>query len=266
MKQVTLDIFLILCLLVSACTGPTTLSSTSANTSAPVVQTLLPVPSSHFILEHDQAIAYSYEVLLQQGIEPRPGVSRAGTSFAIVRFPNDDQGVFVAIGLYGIARGYQFLYRIDGDQVELVEPIRQSQLVWGLEDAQGTKSEIEFLDQLIRASNSSRQTFKVTGVGHAGSGLWDEGYFEILQVTSNGLRVIFTGVETSTNSTTFNIHNQYQYVDLDGDGNKEIIEDSEYCEYRIEPSTWAKQDLGCNQSRKVYHFDGVIYKAEGDTI
>ena len=83
--------------------------------------------------------------------------------------------------------------------------------------------------------------------------------FEILAVTDNGLQELFTGVEFVTNSSTFDSYNEYQFTDLDGDGNQEIIETIEDCEYRISEDTWEREDLDCQQFQRIYRFDGTRY-------
>ncbi len=211
-------------------------------------------------------IDYSYNLLVEKGLEPA-GLSYDTADFAIVQFLNGNQGVFVAIGVFGIARGYQLLYRIENEQFELIEPIRTGRYVWGLKSAQNEKRgsaqvDIEFLDIFAQKNSKWQDILKVTGAGHAGTGLWDDGYFEILAVTDNGLQELFKGVEFVTNSTTFDSYREYQFTDLDGDGSQEIVEAVENCEYRISKDTWKREDLGCQQSQTVYKFDGTRYVSE----
>ncbi len=206
------------------------------------------------------AIAYSYKLVLQKGLEPNLGYEAA--NFALVRFPNGAPGAFVALGATGITRGYQILYRIRNNQLELVQ-LTPTGICWGVRSLRGSisdfKTDIEFLDLFATTKTRPQQIIKVTGAGHAGSGLWDDGYFQVLAITENGFSEIFTGLEATTNMTTFDTHHQYQFVDLDGDGNKEIIEDEKRCDYRLDIANGEKRDLGCTTSRKTFRFDGTRY-------
>jgi len=214
----------------------------------------------------DTIVDYSYNLLVEKGIEPA-GLSYDTSDFATVEFPDGKPGVFVTIGVSGIDRGYQLLYRIEKEQFELIEPIRAGRYIWGLQSGQNEKRtlaqvDIELLDIFAKENSEWQDILKVTGAGHAGVGLWDDGYFEILAVTNNGLQELFTGVEFTTNSTTKDDFHEYQFIDLDGDGNQEIVETIETCEYRINKDTWSREDLGCQQFQVIYKFDGNHYMSE----
>lgn len=200
-------------------------------------------------------IDYSYNLLVEKGIE-RAEPSYDTSDFTIVQFPSGEQGVFVTIGVFsGVERGYQLLYRIKNGRFELIEPIRTGRYAWGLKSIQNEKRasaqvDIEFLD-ILAQSSEWENVVKVTGAGHPGTGIWDDGYFEILAITDNGLQELFTGVEFITNSTNFDKYYEYQFTDLDGDGNQEVVEVIENCEYQINKETWKREDLGCQQSQQV---------------
>jgi hypothetical protein len=253
----------VLVVVLSACAGqmatPTSVASTGTST------TLIPLstPDAQLILDPAWAIEYSYEILLHRELEP--GFSYESATFAEVQFPSGSKGVFVAIGFTGPAHGYQFLYRIDDSQVGLVElSTWPPGTVWGLRSLQPSQQssaqvEIEFLSLFASDRNPPRQIIKLTGARHAGTGLWDDGCFEIIEITDEGLKGIFSGVEARINMTNSETRCQYQYVDLDGDDNKEITEECERCEYRYDPDTWEREDLGCEISHTVYTYDGTRY-------
>jgi hypothetical protein len=253
----------VLIVVLSACADQAVTPTTAPSTRAATTLTPLPTPSAQLILNPDWAIAYSYEILVHRELEP--GFSYESSTFAEVQFPSGSKGVFVAIGFTGVARGYQFLYRIDGNQVELVElSTWPPGTVWGLRSLQPTQEssaqvEIEFLNLFASDGNPPRQIIKLTGARHAGTGLWDDGCFEIIEITDEGLKGIFSGVEARINMTNSETRCQYQYIDLDSDGNKEITEECEHCEYRYDPDTWEKEDLGCEVSHTVYRYDGTRY-------
>jgi hypothetical protein len=180
-------------------------------------------------------------------------------NYAQVEFPNGDAGVFVTVGFSGIVRGYQFLYRVRGDQVELVELVSGGR-DWGIRSLQNfAKVDIEFLELFPGTSRQSGQVLKVTGAGHAGTGLWEDGYFQIISVTGDGIRVVFDGAEIEINASHQGWHRQYQYQydDLDADGYSEIIKEGQECRYQVGDEGLEKID--CQRVKKVYYFNGTEY-------
>lgn len=208
----------------------------------------------------DIAIDRAYALLLQKGLESIDTME--SSNFAFVQFPNGDSGAVVALGFSGPARGYRLLYRIRDNQLELVQLIERSGGVeWGLKSLQNSMKataqvDIEFL-QLLRDQN--KQIIKMTGATHHGTGLWDDGYFEMLVIDNDGLKEIFSGVEYSTNTLTVETRNRYQFVDLDGDGNAEIIESSECWGYLPSWTSETREKLGFVRSRQIYRFNGARY-------
>lgn len=237
--------------LVAACSlSP---EATSTASSAIVTQNL------------ESVIEHSYNLLVERGFESGK-LSYDTADYAIVQFPSGEQGVLVTLGFFGIARGYQLLYRIENEQPELIEPIRTGRYIWGLKSIQNERRDsaqvdMGFLELLASKDSKWKNIVRVTGAGHAGTGLWDDGYFEILAVTESGLQKLFTGVEFVTNSTTVDSTQQYQFTDLDDDGNQEIVETTEICEYGLS-ETGEREDLGCQQSQGIYRFNGSHYEPE----
>lgn len=205
------------------------------------------------ILSSEKAIAYSFHLLLDRGIEK--GLMYDNASYTQVKFPNGDDGAFVAIGFSGIARGYQFLYRIKSGHAEL---FNLSGWDWGIRDLQqDTRANIEFLELFPRLDN--KQVFKLIGAGHAGTGLWTHGYFQIIEITDSGVKVIFDGAEVQLAMSNGGYHRQYeyQYVDLDDDGTKEIIKRGQECQYFIDRNELKRTN--CMQINELYRFDGNEY-------
>jgi len=239
-----------------------TLVSTDLPTETPTTipattETIPSTPSVNRISNPDEVIAYSYDLLLQQDLEQGFGYDNA--NYAQVEFPNGDTGVFVAIGFSGIVRGYQFLYRIRDDQTELVELVSGG-WDWGIRSLQDfDKVDIEVLELFPGANSQPRQILKVTGAGHVGTGLWEDGYFQIISITDDGIRVIFAGAEVEINANHQGWHRQYQYQydDLDTDGYKEIIKEGEECRYQVGDEGLEKTD--CQRVSKVYYFNGTEY-------
>jgi hypothetical protein len=245
-------------------TETSAVSSSSAESSTPV-ETPLPMPSAQYILDLERAIAYSCELLVNKGLEPE--LDYQGASSTLVRFPSGDQGVFVAIGFVGIARGYQLLYRVHGHQVELVElrgPGAVEQHMWGvrsLHDSDLSAVGIEHLHLFADASGETQEVLRVVGAGHAGTGFWEDGYFEIVYVTDAGIRVVFSGAEAEINVNTQGWHRQYQYeyTDLNVDGNKEIVKTGEECVYLWEAQTESLQKTDCHDVEEIYRYNGTYF-------
>jgi hypothetical protein len=209
------------------------------------------------ILDREQAIAYSYKLLQQRGLESE--FSPDNANFALVRFPNGDQGVFVALGYFGPTHGYQFLYRIRGNEVELVDLVTEG-ANWG-DLADGKKADIEFLDLFSDIWGRPERVLKVTGSGHAGTDQGYEGIFQIIRITGAGIKVIFSGYEAyhflPPRQRGWTVHYQYEYVDLNGDGEKEIIEKGEVCYY--DNGDGGLNKLRCESLGSIYRFNGDEY-------
>jgi len=252
----------------TATEAPTAISTATSQATKLVIprltptptKTPLPIPPVQLILDSEQAIAYSYELLINKGLEP--GLHYQGASSALVRFPSGDQGVFVAIGFVGIARGYQFLYRIHERQVELVE-LLPGGYVWGmrsLHDSDLNSVDIELLYLFTDADGQAKEVLKVVGAGHAGTGLWEDGHFEILNINDNGIKVVFAGVEAASNCNAggYDKRYQYQYIDLDNDGSQEIVKEGEECEYQFSDEKGLHK-TACKDVQEVYWFNGTEY-------
>jgi hypothetical protein len=238
-----------------------TLVSNAPLTETPMTiaatKTIPPTPSASYIRNPDQAIAYSYDLLLKRGLEK--GFSYDNANYVQVEFPSGDAGVFIAIGFSGPTRGYQFLYRIRGDQVELIELIPGG-IDWGIRSLRDfNKVGIEILQLFPGTSGQSSQVLKVTGSGHAGTGLWSNGYFELISIADDGIRVVFAGAEVEINAHHQGWYReyQYQYDDLDTDGYSEIIQEGEECRYQ--GSDEGLEKIDCQRVKKVYYFDGAEY-------
>jgi hypothetical protein len=230
-----------------------TLRLQSTRTPTPVVQ---PTPSVDLILDPEKAIAHSYDLLQYRGLEL--GFSYDNANYASVHFPNGDRGAFVAIGFSGIVRGYQFLYRIRDDRVELVD-LATGDIDWGIRDLQNPyKVGFGFLELFTGIDKHSKQQLRVIGSGHHGTGLFSDGNFEIIDVTDEGMNVIFSGVEDDVAGLHEERNRYYYYSDLDADGITEIIRDGEECDsvYNVQPQ---KMEKTCKFVYEIYKFNDVKY-------
>jgi hypothetical protein len=233
-------------------TVPSTLALQPKRTPTPTMQ---PTPSAELILDANNAIAYSYDLLQYRALEH--GYSYDNANYISVQFPNGDTGAFVAIGFSSVVRGYQFLYRIRDDRVTLVNLVRGG-YDWGIRDLQYPyKVGVGFLDLFTNIPGHSKQQLRVIGAGHHGTGLFSDGNFDIIDVTEKGMKVIFSGVEEDV-AGLHEERNRYYYSDLDGDGVKEIIRDGEECD-RIYNSHTQKMEKICKFVYEIYKFDGVKY-------
>lgn len=112
---------------------------------------------------------------------------------------------------------------------------------------------------------------QVKGAGHAGTGLWLDGYFELIETTEEGIRVLFSGAHASINANPggYERHCEYAYEDLDNDGVKKIIQTGKACQLGFgENSLESKLQKTDGQAiERVFQFDGRQYveQAEGQT-
>ena len=221
-------------------------------------------PAAATILDQEGAIAHSLNLLREQAVDR----GHDNANFAEVRFPDGDRGAFVAVGFSDIAQGYQFLYRVDDGEVTLVDfiggPIDWG--IWSLRDFETVG--LTFPDLFTGEEDGDREVIQVTGAGHAGRGLWVDGYFEIIEITEEGIHVLLSGAHASINANADGFERRYTYAyeDLDGDGVKEIIQTGEECNLAFRgESGWDKSD--CQPADVVFQFDGRQYvaQAEGQT-
>jgi hypothetical protein len=175
----------------STTSTPTLAQPLAQATAAPT----LAAPSPQQILDRSQALTYTWALIRSRTYEPRSNWDAA--AYASVVFPNGDQGAFVALGTWGVASGYQVLYRIHDGKGEQVGTIRTNSVVWGIRRYRTeAPADIEFLTLFADAQGRPVAVLKVTGAGHHGTGLWDYGVFEILVIADDGLRQVFWGQET----------------------------------------------------------------------
>jgi len=214
-----------------------------------------------FVLDRNKAIQYSYNWLVENHRE-EAGFEYDGADYAQVEFPNKDKGAVVVIGASrGPLRGYTFLYRVKGDQVELVES-KTDAWDWGVRDIQsGEKAPLEVLKLYKDAKGDTISVLKITGAGHHGSGLWSIGHFQIVEITEGGLHVVFADSEAEL---SYNPHGQqwqytYKYDGVNDDGNKEIIKQGQECDFLSDDMrTWTLTN--CKNVNEVYRYDGTEYK------
>lgn len=220
-------------------------------------------PATATILDPEGAIAHSLNLLRQRGIDR----AHDNANFGQVRFPNGELGAFVAIGFSGTAQGYQFLYRVEGGNVVLVDLI-SGPIDWGIWSLRDFETvDLAFPDLFPGENGAHGDVIQVTGTGHAGTGLWADGYFEIIEITEQGIRVLFSGVHASINANPGGYERRYTYAyeDLDDDGVKEIIQTGEECQ--LESGEGGLEKTDCQPVEAIFAFDGTRYvqRTKGET-
>jgi hypothetical protein len=217
---------------------------------------------SRFAQTTQRVIDHSSELLLQKRLEKDSNYD--GASFVQVNFFDKSMGAFVALGFVEPPHGYQFLYRMHGDQFDLMSLRQTPGVVWGVHSLLGNNQPFETIDiEAIHIFTSKgdhpRQAIKVTGSSSAYD-LWKDGYFEIIEITDTGPHILFTGAEYWTDQTMFDVQFQYKYLDSDSDGNIDfILETSDRCEYQVDNFTGARQDFGCLKAQVIHRFDGTSF-------
>lgn len=175
-------------------------------------------------------------------------------------FPSGEQGMFVALGYVGLVRGYQFLYRIQRDRVELVES-RSANAAWGMYDFEHP-SELEKICLRDCRSNHSEEIIKVVGVGHAGTGLVANGVFELVQVTDEGLQTIFHDFEENWVVVTLpgSYHEKYRYIWVNQPSSpyKVLVKEGQSCDL-VSVGSFDLKDANCIHIIRRFTFDGAEY-------
>jgi hypothetical protein len=215
------------------------------------------------------AAAYSLDLLRAQGLESGPRFD--ADLFSPVSFPDGSPGRFVALGFTEPSRGYQLLYRLHGERAELVGAVRPGPYVWGRYSlrpgsgrGQGEAGALLQLVDLFGTAAGSPVVLKITGAGQARDERWEDGVFELVAVTDDGLQTLFHGVERDSTFGNFEHHNWYAFQDLDGDGVQEVIRDGLECETRYDVASGLAVKVACTTVHEVYRFDGRQYvKAPG---
>ncbi len=226
------------------------------------------VPAQDAVPSLQEVIAHTFDLVKQNGWPSDTDYET--TDMVEVKFPNGDKGVFGTIGIAsGPLHGYMFLYRIQDEKLKTVL-LSPSGPLWGLRSFQSkwddpdNRTHIEFLDLLIDKEGRSRQTLRFSGAGHSGSGLFSDGVFGIIEITENGIDALFMGEEGSTTllgNSMIEVRYSYEYVDLSGDRNKEIVQDQETCEYRLDLKTFQKTEkMNCKNSRATFIYNGTQFK------
>jgi hypothetical protein len=117
-----------------------------------------------------------------------------------VTFANGTAGAFVTFEVSGPARGYQVLLQTQGGFFTILEQRNTLPNGWGRRltawnDRASTP--IELMNLKLEANQPARALLRVNGYGHAGTGMVDNGVFEIIDVQEKRIRVLFRGAETS---------------------------------------------------------------------
>lgn len=216
-------------------------------------------PTQRLKADSRQVIAYSYEQLLQQGLESDSTYDAAG--YLSIQFPNGKNGAFVVLGFRQPPRGYQFLYRFEDEGLQLLLLKQTPGITWGVESLRENQvvQMMNIIEPFTISETKQRQTIKVTGASFT-NGLWQDGYFEVIEITNNEPLVLFTGAKFATDNAQFDIQYQYEYLDSDSDGNLDLIlATSERCEYQIDQSTNTRQEFECLNAQAIYQFDGTKF-------
>lgn len=219
---------------------------------------------SKFISEPELAIAYSHNLLVLRGYE-RQGWSYDNALYTPVEFPDGAKGAFVALGFSGIARGYKLLYRLEQENRFRLIQLEDSVFDWGMDFGDRTTSEqqkvpLKHPELLYDANGNSEQLIQLTGSAHQGTGLWNNGFFEVLKITDSGWQVLFSGTHFDANFSYRGDYKQYayEYLDVDGDANKEIIQTGKECKVGFIHNN--EQELtDCKTIHKIYKYDGEVF-------
>lgn len=209
---------------------PTTTPTAQPSMTATTTRTRQPTPTATLspitpleIADPGVAIKYSQALLeVQRGY--KGGVGFLGGEAVQVQFPNGEPGELVALSFAAPYHGFEILYRIRNDQVEVVDIVMRVSAL----------GKISFLELFPGRDGKMERIIKVEGACCSGTGTGG-GVFELQRVTDKGLRTVFQGVNgfysyQPWSNKTWNY--KYTYQDWDGDGVKEIFGDGEICNWR----------------------------------
>ena len=202
----------------------------------------------------NQALDGSMQYLREHRLEE----SRYDSAEALeIRFSDQALGAFAALGYLNPPRGYLLLYKLREGQFELSAFKQTPDVVWGTYSLRDGNKDAR-IESLHLFANTN-QTLKVIGASHA-NGLWQDGYFEIVEITDAGFETVFSAADFWTDQTMFDVNFQYNYLDDDNDGNVDyILQTSQRCEYQINPATHDKKIFDCPSTQVIYKFDGIRF-------
>lgn len=216
-----------------------------------------------FIGTSDLAIAYSFNLLVLLGYEE--GFQYDNAVYTSIVFPDGSKGAFVAMGFSGITRGYKILYKTHQDEFRIVQLSQDPEdwgINWGKELGRAQeKVDLKFPELIRSQDGTSERVIELSGADHMGTGLWTNGYFEILRIDDDGFKVIFSGNKLTANYNSDPSENQsiFEYRDLDGDGNKEIIKEGQDCGVTFNQQLNSWSHTRCRPIHEIYKYNGDTY-------
>ncbi len=228
----------------------------------------MPTPSPSVILDPQKAVEYTINFLLSEmdsywGFDiDSPDWFGPGV-FMPVTFPHGEHGSLVAVPCGGGAGGFKLLFRIRGDKVELVQQELDVHIYWGvkslnplIEGAEG-----EYLSLVTDTNGRPVQSIKLNGSSHQGTGIGENGHFQIINITDSGMQVIFEGASEYIGQAylpgDWDYVYQYQYLSVKGDRNKQILKTGEECQVRYNNKVPEKFD--CKSVKTLYKYNGEKY-------
>lgn len=241
-------------------TAAATPTRTAFPTRTPIPLTDLYLQNPKLITDPELAIAYSHNLLILRGYEQ--GFSYDNALFTPVEFLDGARGAFVALGFGGPAHGYKLLYRVEADNTFRLVQMEDSFYEWGMdfgnrETTFDEKVGLSFPELVFDANGEPEHLIELTGSAHQGTGLWSSGYFEILKIADTGAYVIFSDTHFEAVFGHQGDHKvyRYEYVDLDGDWNKEIVKTGTECKLYIN----ANSKTDCKNIHEIYKYNGEEY-------
>ncbi len=209
----------------------------------------------------DPVAVADYTVHLVEQIYGRSCYDGFLTDYVPVDFPSGKKGAFVSVGCSTGTYGFLLLYRVDGDHCAIYRaPLGAN---WGRVVLNDDKTivRIKALDLFAGPRHGLGTVLQVTGLRHTGSSQYSSS-FAIIAVTDEGMRILFTGyrqIYLGGDRTEVWTDYTYDYLDLDGDGIREILQQVHgswyfYLNWHGHAARMARQ-----YDWHLYHFDGTRY-------
>jgi dipeptidyl aminopeptidase/acylaminoacyl peptidase len=212
--------------------------------------------NSQLVLDPDTATIFAYNFVQHKGAEWRLGPEHF--SSIPVKFPGGDEGLLATIVLWWKGPAYQLLFRIKENRFEVVDWMLGPS---GLEILEPDQEHYEILD-LFSDEGQHGQIYKLVGASSAGTGSRYD-WFRIVEVKEDGLHTLFEAEEYNhalgflEGDPGGSTSHHFQYVDLDENGIKEIVEDVEHCELELKNDVW--ENVHCETWQTTYHYNGTEY-------
>lgn len=173
----------------------------------------------------EQAIGHALRELERRGLES--GSSHDAAIHLPVRFRDGEEGLFIAIGFSGAARGYSMIGRVVFGRFEPFE-IRRDDVDWGVFSLRGERRTVNggTMKMILDPRVGPEEVVMIQGAVHRGTDDDEEGHLELLRVNQRRIEVLFKGAAADgfvgASQARLWTEHSFDMIDTDRDGVDEI--------------------------------------------